>query len=114
MDNILFLQSEVDDPYALYARMRADHPVCHDDRADMWAVYSHAGCKRILGASTAHIPAPETSALLSPPAAVLVVLAALFAGDRRVRLLQSRIACEPMVNARLPKQLMIAIESYSS
>ncbi|WP_292936833.1 cytochrome P450 [Noviherbaspirillum sp.] len=71
MENILFLQSEVDDPYALYARMRAVHPVCHDERKDIWAAYSHAGCKRILAASTAHIPAPETTALLNAPAAML-------------------------------------------
>ena len=38
-------------------------------------------------------------------------LAALFRGGRRVALLQRDIAFEPMINARLPKQLPIAYSS---
>ena len=64
MDNVLFLQSDVTDPYAFYAQMRTTRPVFFDERNGVWAVYRHADCKRVLGAGSAHIPG-QNPALLS-------------------------------------------------
>ncbi|MGH8809693.1 MAG: hypothetical protein ACREX0_17610, partial [Noviherbaspirillum sp.] len=73
MENTLFLQSEVADPYAIYERMRAHHPVYRDVRNGIWAVYSHAHCKRVLQAGPAHIPGqnPVNAHLLNDAAASL-------------------------------------------
>ena len=56
MENTLFLQSDIADPYALYERMREHNPVYRDAGNGIWAVYSHAFCTQVLQASTAHIP----------------------------------------------------------
>jgi cytochrome P450 len=56
MTNTLFLQSNVANPYALYAEMRAHHPVYFDEGNGVWAVYTHALCKRVLETRSAHIP----------------------------------------------------------
>lgn len=57
MTNTLFLQSDIADPYALYAEMRANKPVCFDESNDVWAVYTYPSCKRVLESGSAHIPA---------------------------------------------------------
>jgi len=74
MENTLFLQSEVSDPYAFYAHMRAAHPVFHDARNGNWAVYAYADCKRVLETSSAHIPSqnPASLPLLNTSSATLV------------------------------------------
>lgn len=56
MDNALFLQSDIADPYALYDTMLASQPVRYDERNRLWVVYSHAACRQLLQASTTHIP----------------------------------------------------------
>jgi len=56
MTNTLFLQSDVADPYAVYAEMRARHPVYFDECNGIWAIYTHALCKRVLETGSAHIP----------------------------------------------------------
>lgn len=63
MDNLLFLQSEVAEPYALYARMRAASPVAFDERNALWALYSYADCKRVLETGRARIPAQNPALL---------------------------------------------------
>jgi len=63
MINTLFLQSEVADPYALYAEMRKNAPVCHDRENGIWAVYTHAACRQILESDMARIP-PQNPASL--------------------------------------------------
>jgi cytochrome P450 len=57
MNNILFLHSEVNDPYAIYEIMRAQHPVYWDKTIAAWGIYSYNECKAILENSLAHIPA---------------------------------------------------------
>ena len=52
----LFLQSEVQDPYALYENMRREYPVYWDSPNRLWAVYSYEGCKTILNNTDALIP----------------------------------------------------------
>jgi len=74
MANTLFLQSDVADPYAFYAEMRAKAPVFHDTENGIWAVYSHAACKRILESEAARIPPQNPAALpLMRPASVTLV-----------------------------------------
>lgn len=56
MENVLFLQSEVSDPYSLYEIMLHDRPVHYDPLNKLWAIYSFADCHSILNSSTAIIP----------------------------------------------------------
>lgn len=63
MMNALFLQSDIADPYALYAEMRASQPVVFDERNGIWAVYTYAACKRVLETGSAHIPALAAASL---------------------------------------------------
>lgn len=85
MENTLFLQSDVADPYALYAGMRARRPVHFDERNGIWAVYSHAHCKRVLESATAHIPAqhPASLSAMSEAAQTLVTHFARLANPPR-------------------------------
>lgn len=53
MENTLFLQSEVQNPYEMYMRMLADSPVYCDTKNNIVAVYSYDLCKQLL---TAPIP----------------------------------------------------------
>jgi cytochrome P450 len=53
MDNALFLQSEVVDPYAIYA---AQPPLRRDAGNALWAVYSHAACREVLLSDAFGIP----------------------------------------------------------
>lgn len=70
MENVLFLQSEVDDPYAIYAERLAAQPVAWDSLNRIWAVYRYADCRRLLEATFAHVPElnPAGQAGLAEPA----------------------------------------------
>lgn len=56
MENTLFLQSEVKDPYEIYSRMLVDHPLYYDRTNNIWAVYSYDDCIAVLSNSMAYIP----------------------------------------------------------
>jgi cytochrome P450 len=71
MENTLFLQSEVQNPYEIYMRRLTGSPVYCDTKNNIVAVYSHELCKQILTASYAVVPQPaqenglnETSRLI--------------------------------------------------
>ena len=53
MDNTLFLQSVVADPYAIYA---VQPPIRRDAGNGLWAVYSHAACREVLQSDAFVIP----------------------------------------------------------
>lgn len=57
MENLLFSQSDVADPFTMYRRHLLDQPVAWDEANRIWAVYRHADCKRLLQSEAAHIPA---------------------------------------------------------
>lgn len=57
MENLLFLQSDVAEPFAVYARHLLQRPVAWDPANRIWAVYRHADCMRLLQSEAAHIPA---------------------------------------------------------
>ncbi|MEP6948026.1 MAG: cytochrome P450 [Ginsengibacter sp.] len=57
MPTTLFLQSEVQNPFKLYETMLRENPVYWDSSNGLWAIYSYAGCKKILSNPLAHIPA---------------------------------------------------------
>jgi cytochrome P450 len=61
MENVLFLQSEVKDPFAFYERMRKNHPVYFDTSNNVWAVYCLKGCMEVLQNSIAHVPGLQIS-----------------------------------------------------
>src|SRR5215831_8933712 len=56
MENVLFLQSEIKDPYKIYDRMLLNHPLYYDESNTIWAVYSFDDCDRILKSSAAFVP----------------------------------------------------------
>jgi cytochrome P450 len=56
MQNVLFLQSEVKDPYEIYDRMLLNHPLYYDEQNSIWAVYTFDDCDRVLKSSSAFIP----------------------------------------------------------
>jgi len=85
MTNTLFLQSDVADPFTLYAEMRARRPVFFDERNGIWAVYTHALCKRVLETGSAHIPdqAAASAALTNASSQTLMAYFARLANPPR-------------------------------
>jgi cytochrome P450 len=63
MERVLFSQSEMADPYALYERRLKESPVmfCEEDQA--WAIHSWDACEAILASADALIPAQNEGAL---------------------------------------------------
>jgi cytochrome P450 len=57
MKSAIFLQSDVNNPYDIYSQMLSTSPVFWDDKNRLWAIYSYAGCRRILTESSAQVPA---------------------------------------------------------
>ena len=62
MEDTLFLQSEVKDPYALYSVRLSEHPVYWDQKNALWAMYAYASCHRLLNHPMAEIPNPNIPA----------------------------------------------------
>ena len=119
MSNVLFLQSDVAAPYALYARMRADQPVCHDERNGIWAVYRHADCRRVLGTAGAHIPGqnPALLSMFNEPASALLAGFARLANpprhaDARQAMMQLLAHMQTIEAARLLTQLIGSQEEF--
>jgi cytochrome P450 len=56
MPPALFLQSDVQNPYALYETMLAENPVYWNEVNQLWAVYAYKDCASILSNQRAHIP----------------------------------------------------------
>lgn len=71
MENVLFLQSELADPYSFYARMLERQPLFHDAERQLWAVYSWHACRAVLDCSEAFIPPLQARDVLAGPAATL-------------------------------------------
>ncbi|RJF99825.1 cytochrome P450 [Noviherbaspirillum saxi] len=56
MKKALFLQSDVADPYVVYAKQRQHHSIVWNETDSLWAVYSHAACTSLLQDASAWIP----------------------------------------------------------
>lgn len=56
MENTLFLQSEVENPFAIYCRRQKESPVYFDQKNNIVAIYSYDYCREILHAQQAYIP----------------------------------------------------------
>lgn len=56
-ENILFLQSEIKNPYDIYSRMRRETPVYYDALNKIWGVYLYEDCLTVLQNSDTLIPA---------------------------------------------------------
>ena len=63
MQNVLFRQSEVQDPFAIYAQMLIEHPVYFDSANKIWAVYAYAACQQLLNAEFVYIPDPNQAVI---------------------------------------------------
>jgi cytochrome P450 len=72
MNEVLFKQSEVNDPYALYARQLATHPVCWDAADQVWGIYGYDDCRSLLNSADAYIPAIPANERLNEYAATLL------------------------------------------
>jgi hypothetical protein len=67
MDNILFLQSEISDPFQVYAHKLRESPVHYDKQNQIWGVYKFSDCLSVLTDETALIPpVVHNENLLSP------------------------------------------------
>ena len=62
----LFLQSEIENPYAFYQKMAEENPVYWDQTNKIFAVYSYEFCVAILKNENAHIPAFPPNSNLNP------------------------------------------------
>jgi cytochrome P450 len=56
MRSVIFLQSEIENPYSIYEEMLLTNPVYRDDANNIWAVYSYKHCKAVLNSQAALIP----------------------------------------------------------
>lgn len=66
MNPVLFLQSDREDPYALYHEMRTQAPVHYDHAQGLWGVYTYTHCETVLNHRAAVVPlAPSFFAGLS-------------------------------------------------
>lgn len=63
MQPVIFLQSTVRDPYALYASLLKECPIHKDDVNDVWAIFSYKECKAVLNNPAAQIPAVDSKGL---------------------------------------------------
>lgn len=63
MERVLFLQSEVADPYALYARRLKENPVLFCEADQAWAIHSWDACEAIFACADALIPVQGEMAL---------------------------------------------------
>jgi cytochrome P450 len=63
MKPVLFLQSEVENPYLIYKEMLLANPVYRDDANNIWAVYSYENCKSVLNNPLALIPPMNNAGL---------------------------------------------------
>lgn len=73
MPNVLFHQSDVDDPFAFYAHLLTENPIYFDAENNIWAVYSYDACLHLLSTESAHIPDPNIAIMdvLNPAAQTL-------------------------------------------
>ena len=57
MNEVLFKQSEVNNPYEQYAQQQASHPVYWDAQNKVWGIYTYKGCWLLLNSPHTRIPA---------------------------------------------------------
>jgi hypothetical protein len=57
MSPVLFKQSEVNDPYELYAQQLAGNPVYWDTESKVWGIYAYKDCWFLLNSPHTRIPA---------------------------------------------------------
>ena len=57
----MFLQSDVEDPFAIYSRMLAENPVFWDELNGLWAIYSYRDCVFLFNHHGAQIPAQNAA-----------------------------------------------------
>src|SRR5450432_690135 len=77
MQSFMFLQSEVQDPYILYAQRLLESPVLWDDVNKLWVVHSYKNCEAILNNGSAQIPAINDPRLNEYASAIINRLARL-------------------------------------
>jgi len=90
MENTLFLQSDVKNPFEIYSRMLADTPIFWDEQNNLWAVYSYAACAYLLNHRAVEIPAQNAlqNGKLNHHAATLVENLARIANPPRHSMLK--------------------------
>jgi cytochrome P450 len=61
MSHILFLQSEVANPFGLYSRLLYEQPVHWDETHQVWAVHTYRDYLELLHSPAAHIPSQDST-----------------------------------------------------
>lgn len=62
MGKVLFLQSDVENPYIIYRKMLEESPVYWDETQRIWGVYAYDACQMLLNSSAAVIPQQNNAA----------------------------------------------------
>jgi cytochrome P450 len=107
MQPAIFLQSEVQDPYAIYANFLKENPVYWDDANQLWAIWSYDQCKAILTHPAAQIPAINTTGLNDYAHTIISNLARLSNGiAERETAMQLFQAMRPVSVAEILAQLL--------
>lgn len=104
MQSAIFLQSEVQDPYAIYAKLK---PMYWDDANQLWAIYSYDHCKAILTNPAAQIPPVNTTSLHDHALAIIGNLARLSNGTtNRETVMQLYQRMQPVSTPNILSQLL--------
>lgn len=61
--NVLFSQSETENPYGFYEKMLVENPVYWDEKNNIWAIYSFHECQFVLNNNSCEIPKIDTDYL---------------------------------------------------
>lgn len=80
MKSLLRPQSELSDPFPLYRQMREECPLFHDRQADIWMIFRHEDCQRLLSSAQTQVPAGNPDGLDAPARDILSHLARLSNG----------------------------------
>lgn len=66
----LFFQSDVENPYALYAQRLHHQPLAWDEQSQLWAAYGYDSCQQLLHHPSLAIPVPAPLVAGEPSASV--------------------------------------------
>lgn len=58
MNQVLFLQSDIQDPYSIYFSKRKEQPIHWSAADNLWVIYSHKDCQYLLNEPAALVPGP--------------------------------------------------------
>lgn len=111
MKKVLFLQSEVTNPYTLYNKMLNESPVYWDVENKIWGIYSYHACQTILNSTVAAIPLQNNDALgkMNEHSKILIQHLARLSNPPQHQ--AARLAAAQLYNAMKPTQIADILDS---